>query len=325
MQGPLEGNTSHTDFIFKGFPGFFQHRRFLSIPFLIMFVVATVGNSVLISVLKRGSGLQSPMYILIGALAVVDLTLPVLFVPKMLLNFLFDWNSISLPGCLVQMFFIHMLASLESAILLVMAIDRYVAICNPLRYNDYINMSTFLKVSIAVVIRNGLFISLIVIQAGSLSFCLSNVIEHCYCEHMVLVNLACGNTTQNSIIGLLAIICILGSDLMFICYSYCTIFCTVLKAASGKSRQKAVHTCGTHLIVILLSYSLAIGSFLVYRFRDVVSPDVHNLMSVMYVIFPSCFNPVIYGVRTKEIREEILKTVKRKKSNFISFAVVSIN
>ncbi|MBN3297253.1 O52K1 protein, partial [Amia calva] len=289
-----------------------------------MFVVATIGNSVIIFTIKTGASLHSPMYVLICAIAVVDLTLPVLFIPKMLFSLLFDWNEIALSDCLVQMFFIHFLGSFESTILLIMALDRYIAICNPLRYNDYINMTTFLKLSVAAFIRSGLLISIIIILAGSLSFCLSNVIEHCYCEHMALVGLACGDTTKNSIMGLIVVFCIPGLDLLFIFFSYFKIFSAVFKAAAGKSRQKAIHTCGTHLIVILVSYTLALCSFLAYRFGKSISPDMHILISVTYNIFPCCFNPIIYGIRIKEIREKILRSIKITKCNVMSIKVTSI-
>ncbi|MBN3297254.1 O52P1 protein, partial [Amia calva] len=296
----------------------------MSIPFFIMFVVSIVVNSVIIYTIKTGGSLHSPMYILICTLAVVDLTLPFVFIPKMLFNFLFDWNEITLLACLVQMFFFHFLGCFESTILLIMALDRYIAICNPLRYNDYINMVTFHKLSVAAFIRGGLLISLIVILAGSLSFCLSNVIEHCYCEHMALVGVACGNTTKNNIMGLIVVFCIPGLDLVFIFFSYFKIFTAVFKAAAGRSRQKAIHTCSTHLIVIVVSYTFALCSYLAYRFRHSVTPDVHVLMSVMYGIFPSCFHPIVYGVRTKEIRDQILKTMKGSKTKVISITIPSI-
>ncbi|MBN3297252.1 olfactory receptor 52K1-like [Amia ocellicauda] len=324
MQENPAGNISHTHFILIGFPGLYEYRRILSIPFFIMFVVAIVGNSVIIYTIKTGASLHSPMYILICALAIVDLTLPFVFIPEMLLSFLFDWNEISLKGCLVQMFFFHFLGSFESTILLIMALDRYVAICNPLRYNDYINMTTFHKLFVAAFIRVFFFITLIVILAGSLFFCLSNVIEHCFCEHMALVVLACGNTAKNSIVGLLGIFFIPGLDLLFILFSYCKIFSAVFKTSARKYHHKAIHTCGTHLIVIVVSYTFALCSFLVYRFRHSVTPDVHVLMSVMYGIFPSCLHPIIYGVRTKEIRDQILKTVKGSKTKVIFITIPSI-
>ncbi|XP_041116076.1 olfactory receptor 52D1-like [Polyodon spathula] len=324
MQEKPVGNHSYTDFIFTGFPGFSEYKPYLFIPFFLMFLVAVVGNSVIIFVIKTQTSLHSPMYFLIFAIAIVDLSLPMTFVPNMLLNLVLNLNGISLDGCLVQMFLIHFISSFESTILLVMALDRYVAICNPLRYNDYMNSSTFYKLSIAFLIRSGLLISVIVILASTLSFCFSNVIEHFYCEHMALVGLACGETTKNSIMGLVTIFCIPGVDLLCICYSYINIFFEVLKSASGKARQKAVHTCGTHLIVIFVSYLLAMCSYLAYRIRNSMAPDVHILISLLYILFPCCFNPIIYGVRTKEIREHILKMVKGKKIDPENIKVASI-
>ncbi|KAK6486445.1 olfactory receptor 52E4-like [Huso huso] len=324
MQEKTVGNHSYTDFILIGFPGFSEYKPYIYIPFFLMFLVAVVGNSVIIFVIKTQTSLHSPMYFLIFAIAIMDLSAPITFVPNMFLNLVLNLNGISLGGCLVQMFFVHLISSFESTILLVMALDRYVAICNPLRYNDYMNSSTFYKLSVAFLIRNGLLVSLIIILASTLSFCFSNVIEHFYCEHMALVGLACGETAKNSIMGLLAIFCIPVIDLLCICYSYINIFCAVLKSASGKARQKAVHTCGTHLIVIFVSYLLALCSYLAYRIRNSMSPDVHILTSLLCILFPCCFNPIIYGVRTKEIREHILKMVKGKKIHPENIKVASI-
>ncbi|XP_006628026.2 olfactory receptor 52K1-like [Lepisosteus oculatus] len=306
MQEYQEGNVSHKEFILMGFSGLKGHRQFLFIPFLLLFLLSLFGNSLLIISIKTRRTLHSPMYMFICATACVDLTLPILFVPKMLLGFLFDWNKISLLGCLVQMFFVHFFGSFQSTVLLWMALDRYVAICIPLRYNDYINSSAFFKLSAIALLRNGSLVLVVVILAGSLSFCLTNVIDHCFCEHMALVSLACGNTARNSVMGLLAVFCVAIVDGVFIAISYVKIFLAVSNTASGKSRQKAIHTCGTQLMVISVSYIFAMTAFLAYRIKNSLHPDVHVLISIMYLLFPSCFHPIIYGIRTKEIREQML-------------------
>ncbi|XP_039602292.1 olfactory receptor 52D1-like [Polypterus senegalus] len=307
MEVESHKNHSYSTFFLIVFPSFYDYRRIIFIPVFILFILAILLNSGIIFVITTGSGLHLPMYILICTMAVVDLTIPMTFTPKMLLSLLLDWNDISLVGCLVQMFFVHFVSSFESTILLVMAIDRYVAICNPLRYNDYINISNFLKIAVFALFRSIIFVFLIILFASSLTFCLSNVIEHCYCEHMVVVGLACENTNKNNIMGLVAAFSIAGLDLLFILFSYGKIFFAVLRSASGKSKQKAISTCGTHLIVILMTYCMGLSSFLAYRFRNSVTSDFHNLISVSYLLLPSCFNPIIYGVRTKEIREQILR------------------
>ncbi|XP_039602298.1 olfactory receptor 51E2-like [Polypterus senegalus] len=318
IQDLQKHNFSYTNFILSGFPGFLEKRQLLFVPFSLLFILAVVANSVIIHTIRTANTLQSPMYILICTIAVVDLSIPMTFAPKMLLGFLFDWNEISLVGCLVQMFFVHLTSSFQSTVLLVMALDRYVAICNPLRYNDYINNSTLMKMFVAVVIRNSIFIIIFTVAAGYLTFCMSNVIENCYCDHMSLVSLACENTLKNNIMGLVAIIFLTVVDLLFIFFSYINIFHAVFRTASGKARQKAIHTCSTHLIVILMSYLLALCSFLAYRVKNSISTDAHILVNVLYLILPSCFNPVIYGVRTKEIRELILQKIKGGKMSSVS-------
>ncbi|XP_006628012.2 olfactory receptor 52K1-like [Lepisosteus oculatus] len=325
MQKQESGNVSHTEFLLIGFYGLEEQRWLLFFPFFLMFMLSTAANSFLIFVIKTQRSLHSPMCVLIGAMAFVDLSLPVFFVPKMLLSFLFNWNGISLVGCLVQMFFIHFFGAFQSSILLWMALDRYAAICIPLRYNDYMNPSSSAKFVVASVLRNGIFILVIVILAGYLSYCSSNVIDHCFCEHMALVSLACGSTAVNSIVGLTTIFCVTTLDCVIMVVSYVKIFILVFKTASGKSSRKAIHTCITHIIVMCVSYFCAMTSFFAYRIKNSISPNIRVLISTMYLLFPSCFNPIIYGIRTKEIREQILKLIKRSQVAQTSVKVSSVN
>ncbi|MBN3297281.1 O52K1 protein, partial [Amia calva] len=317
------GNSSHTKFVLFGFSGLSGYRQFLFFPFFLLFILSFVGNSVLIITIKTGRHLHSPMYVFICATAFVDLTLPIIFVPQMLLSFLFNWNEITLFCCLIQMFFIHFFSSFQSTVLLGMALDRYVAICIPLRYNDYMNSYTLFKFSAVVFLRNMFLVLLVVLLASPLSFCSSNVIDHCFCEHMALVSLACENTNKNSIIGLLAVFSVAGLDLVFIVISYTKIFFDIFKKASGNSGKKAIHTCGTQLIIIGVSYTFAMTAILAYRIKNSLPPNIHTLISIMYLLFPSCFHPLIYGIRTKEIREQMLKLVKCR-SLCISMKISSI-
>uniref|UniRef100_A0A8C4RVV5 Olfactory receptor n=1 Tax=Erpetoichthys calabaricus TaxID=27687 RepID=A0A8C4RVV5_ERPCA len=311
MQDIREENISYTQFILVGFPDVYEYRKLLFIPFFMLFVMAVVSNCVIIYIIQTGKGFSSPMYLLICAIAFVDLGIPITFVPKMLLNFLFDWNDISLTGCLVQMFFIHFISSFESTILMVMALDRYVAICMPLRYNDYINM--FLKIGLFAVLRSGTLMSILIILATPLHFCKSNVIRQCYCEHMALVTLACDNITINNIMGLVMAYTIVGFDIFCIAFSYVKIIQSVLKTASAKERQKAFNTCGTHLIVMSFFYISGSVTFVAYRVSNTISTDLHTLLGVLYLVFPASINPLIYGVRTKEIRQYLWKIVKQRK------------
>nr|XP_021322218.1 olfactory receptor 52K1-like [Danio rerio] len=305
MRDPPVQNTSFTDFKLNGFYSLGDLRPFLFIPFFLMFSLAITANSLLIYLIISQRSLHSPMYILIGLMGVVDLLLPVFFVPNMLLNFLFNWSGISLTACLIQMFCLHFVGTFQTTLLLCMALDRYFAICKPLYYHKYKEISNFLKFVFAPVIRNALLIVIIVSLAGRLSFCATNVIDHCFCEHMALVQLACGDISINNIVGLLTVFFVPATDFILITASYVVIFTSVFK--SGETRMKALHTCITHLIVLSVALTSAMIAFLSYRIRNDISSNNRIVISVMYLCFPSCFNPIIYGWRTKEIRQMFLK------------------
>ncbi|XP_036454774.1 olfactory receptor 52K1-like [Colossoma macropomum] len=311
MQDLPVQNFSFIAFKFNGFHELGEWRPFLFIPYFLMFLLSTSSNSILIYLIISQRALHSPMFVLIGLMAVVDLCLPVFFVPNMLLSFLFNWNGISLVGCLIQMFCIHCVGSFQSTLLVWMALDRFFAICRPLYYHEYMQMSNFFKFVIGPVIRNIILITTMVSLAGKLQFCMKNEIDHCFCEHMALVQLACGDISVNNLVGLTAAFLISTADVAFFTVSYLIILASVLK--SGKSHLKAINTCVTHTIVMGFAITFALIAFMSYRIRNNFSSSIRVFLSTMYLLFPSCFNPIIYGVRTKEIREQFLKFMNQIK------------
>uniref|UniRef100_A0A4W5R493 Odorant receptor, family 55, subfamily E, member 1 n=1 Tax=Hucho hucho TaxID=62062 RepID=A0A4W5R493_9TELE len=317
-------NSSHSEFIFVGFPEIYEYRRLLFLPFFMTYILVLVGNSLLIYVIRIMESLHSPMYILICGLAAVDIVVATVIIPNMLLSFLFDWNDISLASCLTQMFFTHFLSSVESTILLAMALDRYVAVCFPLHYTRILNSAMFVRLLLFTVIRSGSIMFVLVALAGSLSFCGSNVIKHCYCDHMALVSLACGNTDKNNAMGLAVIICFVGIDICVVIFSYMKIVNVVLSAAVGVDRRKAFHTCGTHLIVIMCFYLIGTVTFLSRNLNIQISTDINTFLGVMYIILPASVNPIIYGVRTKEIRNRILKMFNTRVNKVLTVQVAIV-
>uniref|UniRef100_A0A4W6DVP1 G-protein coupled receptors family 1 profile domain-containing protein n=1 Tax=Lates calcarifer TaxID=8187 RepID=A0A4W6DVP1_LATCA len=280
----MDNVSSHKHFILNGFNELGALRPVLFIPFSIMFVILLSANSLLIYIIISQRSLHSPMYILIAGMAFVDLSIPLVFVPNMLLSFLFDWRGISLTGCLVQMFLIHFVGSFQSTLLVWMALDRYFAICTPLYYHERMALPRFLKFVIPLVIRNIFIVLVVVTLAGRLSFCLGNVINHCFCEHMALVELACGSTAINSLVGLISVFLIPVADFLFITTSYIVIFSSVL--SSGISGVKALHTCVTHIVVISVSLTVALIAFLSYRIRNGLPVAILVFFSTMYPLFP---------------------------------------
>ncbi|XP_008285467.1 olfactory receptor 52K1-like [Stegastes partitus] len=297
----------HQDFILDGFGELGALRPVLFVPFSVMFAVSLSANSLLLYVVASNRSLHSPMCVLIAGMAVVDLSLPLFFVPNMLLSFLLDWRSISLTGCLLQMHLIHFVGAFQSTLLVWMALDRYFAICAPLSYNQRMAPPRFLKFMVPCLIRNFTLNTLMVSLAGRLEFCGGNVMNHCFCEHMALVQLACGSTAINNLMGLLTLFLIPVADFIFITTSYIVIFGSVLR--SGKSGAKALRTCVTHIVVMMVSLMVALIAFLSYRIRNSLPAASRVFFSTMYLLFPSCFNPIIYGIRTAEIRQHIVNTL----------------
>uniref|UniRef100_A0A3Q2DH18 Odorant receptor, family 55, subfamily A, member 3 n=1 Tax=Cyprinodon variegatus TaxID=28743 RepID=A0A3Q2DH18_CYPVA len=301
----MQNVSSHQQFILNGFEELGELRPVLFIPFFLMFIVALLANTLLLYVVISQRSLHQPMSILIAGMALLELCLPVFFVPNMLLSFLFDWKGITLIGCLVQMHFIHFFGAFQSTFLVWMAVDRYFAICTPLYYHEVmLSLPRFLKFVIPLLIRNIIMIMVVVVLAGKLSYCFNNVINHCICEHMALVELACGSTTINSLVGLLTVFLVTVYDFLCITTSYIIIFVSVLH--SRTTSAKALHTCITHIIVLVISLTLVLTAFLSYRIRNSLPASGRLFVSIMYLFLPSCFNPIIYGIRTTEIRQHIL-------------------
>ncbi|XP_029457652.1 olfactory receptor 52K1-like [Rhinatrema bivittatum] len=255
------------------------------------------------------------MYVLMAALCTVHICNLTTIIPRMLLGLIFNLNLISLPACLIQMFIIYCGVTLESNILVVMAMDRYVAICKPLRYADIMNKTLLVQLAVAAMIRGGCIASPIVVLASQVHFCGSNIIQNFVCENMALLFLACSDISINNVVGMMITTVLAGFDISFILFSYVKILHAALSIALGSVRHKALQTCGTQLLIIALTYISYLLSSAMYRAGKSVTQDIHNLFSAVYVILPAVADPVIYGLRVKEIRECIGKLLKGRVDN----------
>ncbi|KAG9467550.1 hypothetical protein GDO78_014750 [Eleutherodactylus coqui] len=302
---------SHTEFILFGFPGIVAYRKFLVIPFLSMYVMIWTGNFILIYQICVVRRLMSPMYILISILFTANISSTTSFIPKFILGLSINMNEITLAGCLIQMFCIYFMAIFESGILLTMALDRYVAIYRPLRYNDIMSRQTLVYLVLIGIVRAIIFVSPMVILASYVQYCKSNIILNFVCENMGLLSLACSDISKIQLVGLLVRIFITIPDCCLLLFSYSGILYAAMKIISGKARHKALQTCGMHLLGAVIIYICAVVSSVVYRMHARVSYDVQNLFSAIYMMFPATLNPYIYGLGVKEIRQSLKKSSKR--------------
>ncbi|XP_069495711.1 olfactory receptor 52E4-like [Ambystoma mexicanum] len=294
-------------FILTGIPGMEAAHHWISIPFCIMYIIALLGNSIILLVVKMHQSLHEPLFLFLSMLAGVDLVLSTTTMPKMLAILWFDAGEILFETCVMQMFFIHMFTGMESGILLAMAFDRFVAICHPLRYSTVLSTSSISKIGLAVLMRNFAVVLPFVFLTTRLPYCNGNEIPHCYCEHMGIVKLACADTTINSIYGLTIAGGVMGMDIALIVSSYARILSVVFHLPTQAARKKAFSTCSSHVCVMLIFYIPAFFSYLTHRFGHQIPHHVHIIVANLYVLMPPMLNPVIYGVRTKQIYVRVLK------------------
>ncbi|KAM4846330.1 olfactory receptor 52Z1P-like [Thomomys bottae] len=306
MSPPFHNLTNPQDvwYVFLGIPGRGDLHTWISIPICSMYIVAVLGNSFLIFLIVTERRLHQPMYLFLSMLALADLLLSTATAPKMLAIFWFHSTEISFASCVSQMFSIHFIFVAESAILLAMAFDRYVAICHPLRYTTILTSSAIGKIVLAAVTRSFFICCPFIFLVYRLLYCGKSVIPHSYCEHMGIARLACDNVNINIIYGLTVALLSTGLDIILIIISYAVILYTVFQIPSWAARYKALNTCGSHICVILMFYTPAFFSFCAHRFGGKTIPrHIHILVANLYVVVPPMLNPIIYGVKTKEIQD----------------------
>ncbi|XP_015846273.1 olfactory receptor 52D1-like [Peromyscus maniculatus bairdii] len=297
-------------FILIGIPGLEAAHMWISIPFCVVYILALVGNCSLLFIIKTDVSLHEPMYLFLCMLAVADLVVCTTAVPKLLSLFWFHDGEISFEACLTQVFLIHSCSTMESGFFLAMAFDRYVAICNPLRHSAILTHTVTGKIGLAVVLRGLALLSPHPFLLSWLPYCKTNIISHTYCEFMALIKIACAETSIRRAYSLVVAFLTGGVDFILIICSYVLILNTVFHLPSKDARLKTLSTCGSHVCVILVSYTPAFFSFLTHRFGHKVTPKVHIFVANIYLLVPPMVNPIIYGVRTKNIRNRFLKVFR---------------
>ncbi|XP_030189290.1 olfactory receptor 52N4-like [Lynx canadensis] len=301
-------------FILNGIPGLEDRHMWISFPFCSMYAVEMLGNCGLLYLICYQDSLHRPMYYFLAMLSLTDIFICSSAIPKVLSIFWFQLKEISFDGCLVQMFFVHTFTGMESGVLMLMALDRYMAICYPLHYSTILTNPVIAKVVLATFLRGVFLIIPFTFLTKRLPYCRGNIIPHTYCDHMSVAKLSCGNIRVNVIYGLMVALLIGGFDILCITISYTMILRAVVSLSSADAQQKAFSTCTAHICAIVFSYSAAFFSFFSHRFGShTIPPSCHIIVANIYLLLPPMMNPVVYGVKTKQIRDCVIRILSGSK------------
>ncbi|CAK7315366.1 Olfactory receptor 56A3 [Vulpes lagopus] len=291
-------------------------KFWLSLPLSFLFLLAMGANGVLLVTIQLEASLHEPMYYLLSILSLLDIVLCLTVIPKVLAIFWFDLRSISFSACFIQMYIMNFFLGMESCTFMVMAYDRYVAICHPLRYSSIITDQFVGRAAMFILTRNALLTMFIPILSAQLHYCGKNIIENCICANLSVSKLSCDNVFLNKIYQLIVAWTLLGSDLVLIFLSYVFILKTVLRLKAKGAAAKALSTCGSHFILILFFSTILLVLVFTHIAKKKVSPDIPILLNVLHHVIPAALNPIVYGIRTQEIKEGIRKLLRRLAERF---------
>ncbi|XP_017576342.1 olfactory receptor 52J3-like [Pygocentrus nattereri] len=279
-----------------------------------------VFNMTVLLTIALNRKLHKPMYVLLFNLPLNDMVGATAFFPQLVSSLLSQSRSITYSACFVQALLIHLYGAGSLLILTAMAYDRYIAICCPLKYNSLMSSSNLLKIIIIIWILDFSLIGLLLALNYRKEICSTKIVE-IFCNNPSLMKLVCGDTKLNNYYGLFVIAFFDGLSLLIVVFTYVQILITVVVKRQSDAKSKAIQTCGTHLIVFLCFQFTSVFAFIAHRI-ETTSPSLRQAFFASAIIFPPILNPLIYGLNTKEIRQNFIflfrKVSSTKKNDKLS-------
>ncbi|KAM6218776.1 olfactory receptor 6K6 [Rhynchocyon petersi] len=299
----ISGNqTMVTEFFFSIFPHLHKGGLLFFLPLLLVYGFIITGNLMIVIAIQLDMTLHTPMYFFISVLSFLEIWYTTTTIPKMLSNLVSEQKTISLAGCLLQMYFFHSLGITEGCILTSMAIDRYIAICHPLRYPTIMTPKLCIQLTVGSCLCGFLLVLPEIAWIATLPFCGSNQIQQIFCDFTPVLRLACTDTSLVVIVDAIHAVEILASFLV-IALSYIRIIVVILGMPSAEGRHKAFSTCAAHLAVFLLFFGSVTIMYL--RFSATYSVFWDTIIAVTFVILAPFLNPLIYSLRNKDMKDAI--------------------
>ncbi|XP_048374344.1 olfactory receptor 5V1-like [Sphaerodactylus townsendi] len=303
----MENSTTETEFILMGLSDLPAVRFSLFAAFLFIYLITVMGNGTILLAIGADSHLHNPMYFFLTNLSLLDIFCPTATVPKMLESLLSENNLISFVGCALQLFFLVALAGTEGLLLTVMGYDRYVAICDPLRYTVIMSKKACLQMVAGTWITGFLNSLLHTVLTFTLPYCKSNRVNQYYCDIPPVLALSCGSTYLAEMVVLIVGGFFGVGSFLVTLVSYVYIISAILRIRSAEGKRKAFSTCASHLMVVCLFYGTTIFTYV--RPSSSHHPDQDRLVSMLYGVITPMLNPLIYSFRNKEVKEALKRAI----------------
>ena len=307
-------------FVLLGLSAHPKLEKMFFVLILLMYLVILLGNGVLILVTILDSHLRTPMYFFLGNLSFLDICYTTSSVPLILDSFLTPRKTIPFSACAVQMFLSFAMGATECVLLGMMAFDRYVAICNPLRYPEVMSKAVYVPMAAGSWVAGSTSAMVQTSIAMRLPFCGDNIINHFTCEILAVLKLACADISINIISMAMANVIFLGIPVLFIFFSYVFIIATILKIPSAEGRKKAFSTCSAHLTVVVIFYGTILFMYGKPKSKDPLGADKQDvadkLTSLFYGVVTPMLNPIIYSLRNKDVKAAVRNLVTQKCFNW---------
>ncbi|XP_054505808.2 olfactory receptor 6F1 [Agelaius phoeniceus] len=306
----MANRTSVKEFILLGFPGTWQFRVSFVVVFALMYTLTVIGNASIIALVWRSSNLHTPMYFFLCNLSFLEIWYTTGVVPKAIGVMLGTSQTISFSVCILQLFFLLSLGSTECFLLSVMAYDRYLAICCPLRYSSLMSSVLSVRLALSSWLGGFLAISLLAFLTSRLTFCGPDVINHFICDIDSCLALSCSDTWPVELATFLVSIIVVVASCVVTLVSYMYIISSILQIQSGHGRKKAFSTCSAHLSVVAIWYGSTM--FLYVKPSAQNSLDVNKIVNTFNTMVTPLLNPFIYTLRNKEVKLALGRAFQKK-------------
>ncbi|XP_018107279.2 olfactory receptor 11L1 [Xenopus laevis] len=305
----MKNQTLVSEIVLLGFQNLHNFKIPLFSLFLLIYIMIICENVLIIVLVSSSRNLQSPMYFFLQQLSACDVLESTIIVPILLQTVINEGATLYFVDCLVQFYFFSLTEAFEIFLLAVMSYDRYVAICNPLRYSSIMSHRVCVTLIFVSWLLSLIAVLIIANIMATLQFCDQNTINHFFCDFFPIVELSCSDTYLVHINIMLQSVPVIFIPFILITISYICIAHAILKIVSNTGRQKAFSTCSSHLAVVSIFYGALTAVYVVPPKKE--SQTISKVLSLLYTVVTPLVNPLIYSLRSKDIRDVLQRILNR--------------